>query len=169
MNSWKIQISKKKWDALEAEFSIVQALIDARESAGLTQSELARITGIAQGDISKIENGNGNPSIKTLKRLAHGMGKSLRIEFVDPDEKNKKVVWDPNLYFRLIIGHDIWFIICLLWLLRSKRSLRSSWTPNSTCKVSAVKGAIRRGLSRPLTADTAGATSNYRLNRKNEL
>ena len=83
---------KKEWDALEAEFSIVQALIDARESSGLTQSELARKTGIAQGDISKIENGNGNPSIKTLKRLAQGMGKSLRIEFVDPDDNRRKVV-----------------------------------------------------------------------------
>lgn len=83
---------KKEWDALEAEFSLFQALIDARESSGLSQSELARKTGIAQGDISKIENGNGNPSIKTLKRLAQGMGKSLRIEFVDPDENKRKVV-----------------------------------------------------------------------------
>lgn len=83
---------KKEWDALEPEFSLVQALIDARESSGLTQSELARKTGIAQGDISKIENGNGNPSIKTLKRLAQGMGKSLRIEFVDPDDKRENVV-----------------------------------------------------------------------------
>ena len=73
---------KKEWDALEAEFSIVQALINARESSGLTQSELARKTGIAQGDISKIENGNGNPSI----------GKNLRIEFVDPDDNRRKVV-----------------------------------------------------------------------------
>lgn len=83
---------KTEWDALETEFSIVQALIEARVSAGLTQCELAQKTGIAQGDISKLENGNGNPSIKTLKRLAKGMGKSLRIQFVDPDENNKKVV-----------------------------------------------------------------------------
>ena len=88
----KDPVFKKEWDALEAEFSIVQAIIDARESSGLTQSELARKTGIAKGDISKIENGNGNPSIKTLKRLAQGMGKTLRIEFVDPDENNRKVV-----------------------------------------------------------------------------
>ena len=82
----------KEWEALEVEFSIVQALIDARESSGLTQSELAKRTGIAQGDISKFENGNGNPSIKTLKRLAQGMGKTLKIEFVDPDGKNIKAV-----------------------------------------------------------------------------
>ena len=83
---------KREWETLDAEFSIVQALIDARESSGLTQSELAKKTGIAQGDISKIENGNGNPSIKTLKRLAQGMGKNLRIEFVDPEDNRRKVV-----------------------------------------------------------------------------
>ena len=83
---------KKEWDTLEPEFSIVQAIIDARESAGLTQSELSKKTGIAQGDISKIENGIGNPSIKTLKRLAQGMGKVLKIEFVDPDENSRRVV-----------------------------------------------------------------------------
>ena len=80
---------KAEWDALEPEFSIVQALIDARVSSGLTQSELAEKTGIAQGDISKIENGNGNPSIRTLKRLAEGMGKNLKIEFVDVKPKKE--------------------------------------------------------------------------------
>ena len=59
---------------------------------GLSQTELSKKTGIAQGDISKIENGIGNPSIKTLKRLAQGMGKVLKIEFVDPDENNRRVV-----------------------------------------------------------------------------
>lgn len=47
----------------------------------MTQKELADKTGIAQSDISKIENGNGNPSIRTLQRLAKGMGKKLHISF----------------------------------------------------------------------------------------
>ena len=80
---------KEEWDAIEPEFAVVQALIDARLETGLTQSELSKITGIAQGDISKLERGNGNPSIKTLKRLAAGMGKTLKIEFVDADLKDR--------------------------------------------------------------------------------
>nr|MCR5205294.1 helix-turn-helix transcriptional regulator [Lachnospiraceae bacterium] len=59
-----------------------QAMIDARNAEGMTQKELSERSGIAQGDISKMENGNANPSIKTLQRLAEAMGKSLRIEFV---------------------------------------------------------------------------------------
>ncbi len=73
---------KKEYEALEPEFSIRQAMIDARNSKGLTQKELSALSGIAQGDISKLENGNANPSVKTLQRLADAMGKKLKIEFV---------------------------------------------------------------------------------------
>ena len=73
---------KKEYDALEAEFSIIQAMIDARKASGLTQKDLAVRTGIAQSDISKLENGNANPSLKTLQRLADGMGMRLKLEFV---------------------------------------------------------------------------------------
>ena len=73
---------KREYEALEPEYAIIQALIDARKASGLTQKQLAEITGIAQADISKLENGNANPSLRTLQRLASGMGKSLKIEFV---------------------------------------------------------------------------------------
>ena len=72
---------KAEYDALEPEFAIIRALIDARERQGITQKELSARTGIAQADISKLENGNANPSIKTLKRLASGLGCRLKIEF----------------------------------------------------------------------------------------
>ena len=73
---------RNEYDALEPEFAIMQAIIDSRTEEGLTQQDLSKITGFAQGDISKIENGNANPSIRTLKRLADGLGKKLVIEFV---------------------------------------------------------------------------------------
>ncbi len=71
-----------EYDALEPEFAIIQAMIDARKAKGITQKELSERTGIAQGDISKLENGNGNPSVRTLQRLANAMGMTLKIEFV---------------------------------------------------------------------------------------
>jgi transcriptional regulator with XRE-family HTH domain len=73
---------KKEYDALEPEFSIIQAMIDARKLSGLTQKDLATKTGIAQSDISKLENGSANPSLRTLRRLAAGMGMHLKLEFV---------------------------------------------------------------------------------------
>jgi DNA-binding XRE family transcriptional regulator len=73
---------RKEYEAIEPEFAIIQAMIDARKSAGLTQKKLASLTGITQGDISKLEKGSGNPSLRTLQRLAAAMDMKLRIEFL---------------------------------------------------------------------------------------
>ena len=73
---------KVEYETLEPEFTIIQAMINARKLKGITQKELSERTGIAQGDISKLENGNCNPSLKTLQRLARAMGMHLKIEFI---------------------------------------------------------------------------------------
>ena len=73
---------RKEYEALEAEYSIKQAIIDARNSVNMSQQELSQRTGIAQSDISKLENGNANPSIRTLKKLAAAMNMTLDIKFV---------------------------------------------------------------------------------------
>ncbi|MFP5528212.1 helix-turn-helix domain-containing protein [Peptococcus simiae] len=72
---------QNEWDSLDVEFQIIKAMLDGRSEQQVTQSELSRLTGIAQGDISKIENGSANPSVKTLSRLASGLGKKLKITF----------------------------------------------------------------------------------------
>lgn len=77
---------RKEYEALEPEFAVIQAMIDARKLKGLTQKELSERTGIAQGDISKLENGSANPSLRTLQRLAEGMGMKLKLEFVPANE-----------------------------------------------------------------------------------
>lgn len=72
---------KKEWDALEPEFQIIQGIIEGRRANDFTQEQLAKATGIDQSNISKLENGTANPSLKTLKRLAAGMGMRLVIGF----------------------------------------------------------------------------------------
>ena len=72
---------KAEYDALEPEFTIIQAIIDARRHSGLTQEQLSERSGISQADISRLENGNANPSLKTLRRLAAGLGMKLHLEF----------------------------------------------------------------------------------------
>lgn len=72
---------KAEYDTLEPEFTLMQAIIDARKQTGMTQKQLSEKTGIAQSDISKLESGNGNPSLKTIQRLAAGLGMKVKIEF----------------------------------------------------------------------------------------
>ena len=73
---------KEEYEALDEEYQIIRNILDARAASGITQSELSKLTGITQSDISKIETGNANPSLKTLKKIAHAFGKKLKIEFV---------------------------------------------------------------------------------------
>ena len=77
----KDPVIRQEYDAVEPEYAIIQAMIDARKSSGLTQKQLSERTGITQGDISRLENGNANPSLRTLRRLAEGMGMKLDISF----------------------------------------------------------------------------------------
>lgn len=59
---------KAEYDALQPEYDIIQAMIDARNSQHITKKELAEKTGITQADISRIENGTRNPSLAMMKR-----------------------------------------------------------------------------------------------------
>ena len=77
---------RNEWNDIQPEMDVIRAMMDARISQNLTQKELAERTGINQADISKLENGTKNPSLKLLKRLAAGMGMQLKIEFV-PSKK----------------------------------------------------------------------------------
>ena len=73
---------KKEYEAIQPGMDVIRAIVDARTSQNMTQKELAERTGINQADISKLENGTRNHSVNLLKRLAYGMGMSLKIEFV---------------------------------------------------------------------------------------
>lgn len=76
----------KEYNAMQPEFDVIRAIVKTRTVQNLTQKELADRTGINQADISKLENGTRNPSIGLLRRLAEGMGMTLKISFV-PKQK----------------------------------------------------------------------------------
>ena len=71
---------KAEYDALEDEFALIRALIDARARAGLTQAELAERMGTTQSAIARMEGGRVNPSIGMLRRYAEATGTRLRLE-----------------------------------------------------------------------------------------
>jgi len=75
----------KEWEAIQPQLNITRALLDARIKRGLTQKQLALLTGVDQSDISKIERGISNPSIKLLNKLADGLNMRLQIQFIPKD------------------------------------------------------------------------------------
>lgn len=58
----------------------------ARLEKEMLQEDLSKATGIQQADISRIEKGAANPSVKTLKRIADALDVQLSISL----EKHKK-------------------------------------------------------------------------------
>ena len=71
----------KAYEEVQPEMNVIRAMIEARTSQKLTQKQLAERTGIAQTEISRLENGTRNPSIKLLQRLADGMDMVLEVQF----------------------------------------------------------------------------------------
>lgn len=61
---------------------LAKAVVGARIERNLTQQELSKLTGVAQSDISRLESCEGNPSLKTLIRIAGGMDMRLQVSFV---------------------------------------------------------------------------------------
>jgi len=69
------------YEALEEEFALAHALIEARAHAGLTQEEVARRMGTTQAVIARLEGGRVRPSTRTLDRFARATGTRLKISF----------------------------------------------------------------------------------------
>lgn len=73
---------RKEYEDLEPEYQLIKTMIEARKKLNITQQELSKRTGIDRTDISRIETGNANPSLRTMKRLANGLNMNLEIKFV---------------------------------------------------------------------------------------
>jgi uncharacterized protein len=54
---------------------------DARQSAGLTQAELARRLDTTQSAIARLESPSSNPRIDTLERAIAAAGRALELSF----------------------------------------------------------------------------------------
>ena len=57
------------------------ALIDARAQAGLSQQDVAARMKTSQQAVSRLEGGQANPSLNTLRSFAKATGTQLKISF----------------------------------------------------------------------------------------
>jgi ribosome-binding protein aMBF1 (putative translation factor) len=76
---------RREYNALEEEFSISAALIEARSRAGLTQEQVAQRMKTTQAVIARLEGGSSMPSTRTLEKYAKATGTRLKISF-EPEE-----------------------------------------------------------------------------------
>jgi DNA-binding XRE family transcriptional regulator len=70
---------KRKYDALEPEFQLAASLIQARTERKMTQAEVAKLSGISQVMVARLESGTSNPTVSTVNKVAHVLGKEFRL------------------------------------------------------------------------------------------
>ena len=66
-------------DKVDPDVKIIvgQAIVEAREEVGMSQRDLSSKSGVMQAEISKIEQGKGNPTLITLQKLAKSLGRTI--------------------------------------------------------------------------------------------
>ena len=63
---------------------VLKRLREAREAAGLSLADLADRTGMDKAALSRLETGRqGNPTVGTLARYAHALGKTMTFGLTD--------------------------------------------------------------------------------------
>jgi predicted transcriptional regulator len=72
----------KELDNLKPEYQVIRQIILLRKEKNLTQHDLARLIKVSQPNISRLESGNYNPTLSTLKRIADVLDKELQINFI---------------------------------------------------------------------------------------
>lgn len=63
----------------ETKSEVIEAYVQCRKTLGMTQQDLADITGIARPNITRFEGGKYNPSLEMLVRIATAMGKKVKV------------------------------------------------------------------------------------------
>lgn len=74
---------KLEYEALDAEYQIIKAMVEIRIKYNLTQDDLSKRIGIPKANISRFENGKHSPTFQTLERFATGLNKKIEIRLVD--------------------------------------------------------------------------------------
>ncbi len=75
----KNPLVKSEYEALGPEYEVIKTIIKERTKRGWSQTELAEAIGSRQPVISRLERGDGNPSLQTLVRIAKALDLSLKV------------------------------------------------------------------------------------------
>ena len=72
-------ISSEEEEEIKLEMDIIEATIEARKKANLSQRDLSKLSGIKQPAIARIESKKRSPQASTLIKLLYPMGYTLRV------------------------------------------------------------------------------------------
>lgn len=69
----------KAWHDSRQEYKLLGDLIEMRKAKGLSQADIAALTGNKQQVISRIENRESSPTLRTICRLAEALDCEIKL------------------------------------------------------------------------------------------
>src|SRR5215212_6295555 len=88
----------EEWERTAPARGLANRVVAYRIEHGLSQAELGRLLGMSQPAVARLEAGDHDPTLKTLRRLAHGLGIRFHIDVL-PDDV---VEFEAELHPRLV-------------------------------------------------------------------
>jgi ribosome-binding protein aMBF1 (putative translation factor) len=70
----------EEWERTALARSLANQVLAYRVEQGLSQAELGRILGMSQPAVARLEAGDHEPTLKTLRRISHGLGIRFHID-----------------------------------------------------------------------------------------
>lgn len=71
---------RKHYEALKPQYAIIQSIIARRNELSISQRELAKLVGMQQPAICRLERGDGNIKIGTLLKVADALNMKVEIK-----------------------------------------------------------------------------------------
>ena len=79
----ELKVSQAERALIEFETELIGKLIEAREKRGLSQRDLAELSGVKQPSIARLESMRATPQIDTLFKLLNPLGYTLAIQSIE--------------------------------------------------------------------------------------
>ena len=73
---------RQLWSEREGAYRVAREIVRLRKMQGLSQSEVARRAGLKQPAIARLESGAVRPTLDTIQRVAHALGREVEISLV---------------------------------------------------------------------------------------
>lgn len=72
---------------LEQSCELIRQLVEERQRQGMTQQDVADITGILPSNLARLESGKRIPTLVVLQKYASALGKHIELKFCDGAEE----------------------------------------------------------------------------------
>jgi ribosome-binding protein aMBF1 (putative translation factor) len=82
------RVSPAERERIHFEVALIGKIIEAREQRGLSQRDLAEISGLKQPAIARLESLKATPQIDTLFKILHPLGYTIEIVPLNSEQAN---------------------------------------------------------------------------------